>query len=236
MNNPAIASRVETAAEDYQHNAAHMRQLLADLQARLGRAVQGGGGDARRKHVERGKLLVRERIAQLLDPDSEFLELSPLAAEDLYDGDAPAAGLVTGIGTVQGRLVMVVANDATVKGGTYFPMTVKKHLRAQEIAAENQLPCIYLVDSGGAFLPLQDEVFPDREHFGRIFFNQARLSAAGVPQIAVVMGSCTAGGAYVPAMCDETIIVRNQGTIFLGGPPLVKAATGENVDAETLAK
>jgi 3-methylcrotonyl-CoA carboxylase beta subunit len=234
MNSGVIATRIDPGADDYRHNAAHMRGLINDLQVRLARAAQGGGGDALRKHTERGKLPVRERIAQLLDRDSEFLELSALAAENLYDGDAPGAGIVTGIGSVQGRLVLIVANDATVKGGTYYPMTVKKHLRAQEIAVENGLPCIYLVDSGGAFLPLQDEVFPDREHFGRIFYNQARLSAAGIPQIAVVMGSCTAGGAYIPAMCDEAIIVRNQGTIFLGGPPLVKAATGENVDAESL--
>ncbi|MEP6634691.1 MAG: carboxyl transferase domain-containing protein, partial [Luteimonas sp.] len=188
----------------------------------------------RDRHTERGKLLVRDRIAGLLDPGSPFLEIAPLAAEGMYDGAAPGAGMVAGIGRVQGQEVVVVANDATVKGGTYFPMTVKKHLRAQAIARENRLPCIYLVDSGGAFLPLQDEVFPDREHFGRIFYNQARLSAENIPQIAVVMGSCTAGGAYVPAMCDESIIVKEQGTIFLGGPPLVKAATGEIVDAETL--
>ncbi|MGH8370720.1 MAG: carboxyl transferase domain-containing protein, partial [Gammaproteobacteria bacterium] len=189
---------------------------------------------AREKHTGRGKLLPRDRIEALLDRGSPFLELSSLAAFGMYDGDAPCAGLVTGVGRVHGREVMVVANDATVKGGTYYPITVKKHLRAQEVALENRLPCIYLVDSGGAFLPLQDEVFPDKEHFGRIFYNQARLSRERIPQIAVVMGSCTAGGAYVPAMCDEAIIVRNQGTIFLGGPPLVKAATGEVVDAETL--
>ncbi|HSN71221.1 MAG TPA: carboxyl transferase domain-containing protein, partial [Steroidobacteraceae bacterium] len=215
-------------------NASGMAALVEDLQTQLANAAAGGGPEARRKNTARGKLLPRERIDALLDSGSRFLELSPLAAHGLYDGAAPCAGLITGVGRVMGREIMVVVNDATVKGGTYFPMTVKKHLRAQEIAAENRLPCIYLVDSGGAFLPLQDEVFPDREHFGRIFYNQARLSAAAIPQIAVVMGSCTAGGAYVPAMCDETIIVRNQGTIFLGGPPLVKAATGEIVDAESL--
>jgi len=194
----------------------------------------GGGDDARIKHLKRGKMLPRDRVSQLLDPDTPFLELSALAAHDMYEGQAPSAGIITGVGQVHGRDVMVVANDATVKGGTYFPITVKKHLRAQEIALENRLPCVYLVDSGGAFLPLQDEVFPDRDHFGRIFYNQARLSAANIPQIAAVMGSCTAGGAYVPAMCDESIIVRGEGTIFLGGPPLVKAATGEIVDAESL--
>ena len=198
------------------------------------RSAEGGGAKAREKHVARGKLLPRERIRALLDPGSPFLELSPLAAHGMYDNAAPGAGLITGIGRVNGIEVVVVANDATVKGGTYFPMTVKKHLRAQEVALENRLPCVYLVDSGGAFLPLQDEVFPDKEHFGRIFYNQARMSALNIPQIAVVMGSCTAGGAYVPAMSDETIIVRGTGTIFLGGPPLVKAATGEVVDAETL--
>ncbi len=215
-------------------NASYMRALAEELQQRVEIASRGGDDDARRKHIDRGKLLPRDRIAALLDPGAPFLELSALAAEDLYDGSAPSAGIVTGIGRVHGAEVVVVANDATVKGGTYFPITVKKHLRAQEIAAENHLPCVYLVDSGGAFLPMQDEVFPDREHFGRIFYNQARLSAAGIPQVAVVMGSCTAGGAYVPAMCDEAIIVKKQGTIFLGGPPLVKAATGEVVDAESL--
>ncbi|MGC3980915.1 MAG: carboxyl transferase domain-containing protein [Steroidobacteraceae bacterium] len=229
-----LISRIDSNSEAFQANAAHFRGLIEQLQARLNSAQQGGGEAASRKHTERGKLLARDRITVLLDPGSAFLEVAPLAAEDLYDGGAPAAGVVAGIGYVQGRAVMIIANDATVKGGTYFPMTVKKHLRAQEIAAENQLPCIYLVDSGGAYLPMQSEVFPDREHFGRIFFNQARLSAAGIAQIAVVMGSCTAGGAYVPAMCDEAIIVRKQGTIFLGGPPLVKAATGEVVDAESL--
>jgi 3-methylcrotonyl-CoA carboxylase beta subunit len=208
--------------------------LLADLQERLDRVRAGGGERARERHLSRGKLLPRDRVERLCDPGAPFLELSALAAEELYDGDAPGAGMVTGIGTVCGRHVVVVANDATVKGGTYYPMTVKKHLRAQEIALTNRLPCVYLVDSGGAFLPMQDEVFPDREHFGRIFYNQAQMSARAIPQIACVMGSCTAGGAYVPAMSDETVIVREQGTIFLGGPPLVKAATGEIVTAEEL--
>jgi 3-methylcrotonyl-CoA carboxylase beta subunit len=209
-------------------------ELVAELQSRLERVRAGGGEPARSRHVERGKLLVRDRVDRLCDPGTGLLELSPLAAEELYDGDAPGAGIVTAIGTVQRRRCVIVANDATVKGGTYYPMTVKKHLRAQEIALENRLPCIYLVDSGGAFLPMQSEVFPDREHFGRIFFNQATMSQAGIPQIACVMGSCTAGGAYVPAMSDESVIVRDQGTIFLGGPPLVKAATGEVVSAEEL--
>jgi 3-methylcrotonyl-CoA carboxylase beta subunit len=209
-------------------------ELLADLERRLARVRAGGGPKATERHVGRGKLPVRDRVERLCDPGARFLELSPLAAEELYDGDAPGAGIVTGIGEVHGRRCVVVANDATVKGGTYYPMTVKKHLRAQEIALQNRLACVYLVDSGGAFLPLQDEVFPDREHFGRIFFNQATMSARGIPQVACVMGSCTAGGAYVPAMSDETVIVREQGTIFLGGPPLVKAATGEVVTAEEL--
>ncbi|HEU4656695.1 MAG TPA: carboxyl transferase domain-containing protein, partial [Capillimicrobium sp.] len=195
-------------------------ELIADLEERLARARAGGGERARERHVARGKLLPRDRVERLCDPGAPFLELSPLAAEEMYDGAAPAAGVVAGIGMVEGRRCVIVANDATVKGGTYFPMTVKKHLRAQEIALQNRLPCVYLVDSGGAYLPMQDEVFPDREHFGRIFFNQANLSKLGVPQIACVMGSCTAGGAYVPAMSDETVIVREQGTIFLGGPPL----------------
>ena len=229
-----LASHIDSSTEAFHRNAAHYRGLLDELNHHLATAQQGGGDEPRHKHTERGKLLVRDRIALLLDQGSKFLEVAPLAADTLYNGEAPCAGIVSGIGHVHNRPVMVIANDATVKGGTYFPITVKKHLRAQEIAAENHLPCIYLVDSGGAYLPLQAEVFPDREHFGRIFFNQARLSAAGIPQIAVVMGSCTAGGAYVPAMCDEAIIVRKQGTIFLGGPPLVKAATGEVVDAETL--
>jgi 3-methylcrotonyl-CoA carboxylase beta subunit len=211
-----------------------MRELVEDLRQRQARARQGGSEAARAKHLERGKLLARERVDRLLDPGSPFLELSPLAATGMYDDAVPSAGIVTGIGRVSGRECVVVANDATVKGGTYYPITVKKHLRAQEVARANRLPCIYLVDSGGAFLPMQDEVFPDKEHFGRIFFNQANLSAQGIPQIAAVMGSCTAGGAYVPAMSDETVIVKEQGTIFLGGPPLVKAATGEVVTAEEL--
>ncbi len=231
---PTLKSTLDKTTREFAANHSHMEKLVADLRAQQVRAALGGDEKARKKHTDRGKLLPRERIEALLDRGSPFLELSPLAAFGLYDGDAPAAGLITGIGRVHGREVMVVANDATVKGGTYYPVTVKKHLRAQEIALENRLPCIYLVDSGGAFLPLQDEVFPDREHFGRIFYNQARLSRERIPQIAVVMGSCTAGGAYVPAMCDEAVIVRNQGTIFLGGPPLVRAATGEVVDAETL--
>jgi hypothetical protein len=231
---PALPTTVQGASEAFLANRRHMEALVADLRAQLERVALGGGERDRARHAERGKLLPRERVDALLDPGSPFLELSPLAAHGLYDDQAPSAGIITGIGRVSGREVVVVANDATVKGGTYFPLTVKKHLRAQEVALENHLPCIYLVDSGGAFLPLQDEVFPDRDHFGRIFYHQARLSAAGIPQIAVVMGSCTAGGAYVPAMCDEAVIVRNQGTIFLGGPPLVKAATGEEVDAETL--
>jgi 3-methylcrotonyl-CoA carboxylase beta subunit len=229
-----LESRLDPRSDEFQANATHLRAQVAALHTELARVAEGGGAEARSKHAARGKLLPRERIDTLLDPGSPFLELSPLAAHGLYADQAPAAGLITGIGRVSGVEVMVVANDATVKGGTYFPITVKKHLRAQEIALENRLPCIYLVDSGGAFLPLQDEVFPDREHFGRIFYNQARMSALGIAQIAVVMGSCTAGGAYVPAMSDETIIVKEQGTIFLGGPPLVKAATGEIVDAETL--
>ncbi|WP_374602601.1 carboxyl transferase domain-containing protein [Arenimonas sp.] len=229
-----LSSHIDPRDPAFQENDAQLRAAVRDLEARLARVAEGGGEKARKKHTERGKLLPRERIAALLDPGSPFLELSALAAGGMYDDAAPAAGVITGIGRVNGIEVVVVANDATVKGGTYFPMTVKKHLRAQEVALENHLPCIYLVDSGGAFLPLQDEVFPDKEHFGRIFYNQARLSAKNIPQIAVVMGSCTAGGAYVPAMCDESIIVKEQGTIFLGGPPLVKAATGEVVDAESL--
>ncbi|HEV2105575.1 MAG TPA: carboxyl transferase domain-containing protein, partial [Candidatus Eisenbacteria bacterium] len=225
---------LDPASAEFQANAAHHRALADELRRRLAEVRQGGGAALIARHTSRGKLFVRDRVERLLDPGTAFLELSPLAANGLYDGDAPAAGLVTGIGTVHGRQVMVVANDATVKGGAYYPLTVKKHVRAQEIALENRLPCVYLVDSGGAFLPMQDEVFPDRDHFGRIFYNQARMSAEGVPQLAVVMGSCTAGGAYVPAMSDETIIVREQGTIFLGGPPLVKAATGEEVTAEEL--
>ncbi len=209
-------------------------ELIAELEQRLARVRAGGGERARERHVARGKLLVRDRIERLCDPGAPFLECSPLAAEECYGGDAPGAGLVSGVGVVSGRRCVIVANDATVKGGSYYPLTVKKHLRAQEVALHNRLPAIYLVDSGGAFLPLQDEVFPDREHFGRIFYNQATMSARGIPQVACVMGSCTAGGAYVPAMSDETVIVRGQGTIFLGGPPLVKAATGEEVSAEEL--
>ena len=208
--------------------------LIAQLREKLAVAALGGPERARERHVSRGKLLPRDRVDGLLDPGSPFLELSPLAADGMYDDESPGAGIITGIGRVSGRECVIVANDATVKGGTYYPITVKKHLRAQEVARQNRLPCIYLVDSGGAFLPKQDEVFPDREHFGRIFYNQATMSAEGIPQIAAVLGSCTAGGAYVPAMSDEAVIVRDQGTIFLGGPPLVKAATGEVVTAEEL--
>jgi 3-methylcrotonyl-CoA carboxylase beta subunit len=229
-----LATRIHSRSAEFAANAAAMRALVEQLRARAQEAARGGGAAAAAKHVARGKLLARERIDRLVDPGTPFLEVGQLAAHGMYDGEAPAAGLVAGIGRVHGSACMIVANDATVKGGTYFPLTVKKHLRAQEIAAQNRLPCIYLVDSGGAFLPRQDEVFPDRDHFGRIFFNQANLSAQGIAQIAVVMGSCTAGGAYVPAMSDETVIVRGQGTIFLGGPPLVRAATGEVVSAEDL--
>jgi 3-methylcrotonyl-CoA carboxylase beta subunit len=225
---------VDKESEEFKRNAETYEELLEELRDRMEEARRGGGEKARKRHEERGKLPVRDRIDLLLDPNTAFLELSPLAAFGMYDGRVPAAGIITGIGRVSGREVMIVANDATVKGGTYYPMTVKKHLRAQEIAEQNHLPCIYLVDSGGAFLPLQDEVFPDREHFGRIFYNQAQMSAKGIPQIAAVMGSCTAGGAYVPAMSDEVVIVKEEGTIFLGGPPLVKAATGEEVSAEDL--
>jgi 3-methylcrotonyl-CoA carboxylase beta subunit len=231
---PRIKSRLDTASAEFKAAAAHHRGLADDLRAQVARIAEGGGAEAQKKHTARGKLLPRERVRALLDPGSPFLELSQLAAFGMYGDDAPCAGLITGIGRVEGREVVVVANDATVKGGTYYPLTVKKHLRAQEVAMQNRLACVYLVDSGGAFLPLQDEVFPDKEHFGRIFYNQANLSAAGIPQVAVVMGSCTAGGAYVPAMCDESVIVKEQGTIFLGGPPLVKAATGEVVTAEEL--
>ncbi|MDA2812865.1 methylcrotonoyl-CoA carboxylase [Nocardiopsis sp. RSe5-2] len=232
-----LSSAVDTGGAAFAANAEANRALAAELRERIARAALGGPEKTRIRHVERGKLLPRERVRALLDPGSPFLELSPLAAWGLYgeDGhDAPAAGIITGVGRVAGREVVVVANDATVKGGTYYPMTVKKHLRAQEVARQNRLPCVYLVDSGGAFLPMQDDVFPDRDHFGRIFYNQATLSSEGVPQIAAVLGSCTAGGAYVPAMSDEAVIVREQGTIFLGGPPLVKAATGEVVSAEEL--
>ncbi len=229
-----IKSQLHPRSEEFKTNAAAMQKLVAELRDKTARAAQGGSEEARAKHLARGKLLARDRVDHLLDPGAPFLELSPLAAHGLYGDEVPSAGVVTGIGRVKGVECIIVANDATVKGGSYFPLTVKKHLRAQEIALQNRLPCIYLVDSGGANLPTQDEVFPDREHFGRIFYNQANLSAAGIPQIAVVMGSCTAGGAYVPAMSDEAVIVRNQGTIFLGGPPLVKAATGEVVSAEDL--
>ena len=238
-----LQSKLSPRSEDFRANAAAMQALVADLNAKLAKIAEGGGPDARKKHLARGKLLPRERVERLLDPDTPFLEIAPLAALGMYpekDGQggtqdaAPCAGMIAGIGRVAGIECLIVCNDATVKGGTYYPLTVKKHLRAQEIAQQNGLPCIYLVDSGGANLPNQDEVFPDRDHFGRIFYNQANMSGQGIPQIAVVMGSCTAGGAYVPAMSDETIIVKNQGTIFLGGPPLVKAATGEVVSAEDL--
>src|SRR5207237_7303125 len=229
-----LSSQVERESDEYARRRGRMEALVAELRERTALVARGGGERALERHRARGKLTARERIDRLVDPDSAFLELSTRAAWDLYDGAAPGAGIVTGIGVVEGRESVIVANDATVKGGTYFPITVKKHLRAQEIARQNHLPCVYLVDSGGANLPNQDDVFPDREHFGRIFYNQATMSAAGIPQIAVVTGSCTAGGAYVPAMSDESIIVKNQGTIFLGGPPLVKAAIGEVVSAEEL--
>ena len=229
-----LDTHIQKSEALFRDNAARMTQLVAELKERVAVARLGGGEKYLQRHREQGKLPVRDRIDRLLDPGSPFLELSPLAAWDMYEGDAPGAGIVTGIGRVSSREVLIVANDATVKGGTYYPITVKKHVRAQEVALANRLPCVYLVDSGGAFLPLQAEVFPDREHFGRIFFNQARMSAQHLAQIAVVMGSCTAGGAYVPAMSDETIIVKGTGTIFLGGPPLVKAATGEEVTAEEL--
>ena len=231
---PSIKSKIDITSATFQANAAHLRALVDELRAHVAKVTEGGGPEAAKKHSARGKLLPRERVRALLDPGAPFLELSQLAAFGMYQNDAPCAGVITGIGRVEGVECVIVANDATVKGGTYYPLTVKKHLRAQEIAAQNNLPCIYLVDSGGAFLPLQDEVFADKDHFGRIFYNQAQLSAKGIPQVAVVMGSCTAGGAYVPAMCDESIIVKNQATIFLAGPPLVKAATGEVVSAEEL--
>jgi 3-methylcrotonyl-CoA carboxylase beta subunit len=230
----ALPSTIDPRSREFADNAAVMQGLVKDLRAKVDAAIQGGSEEARARHIARGKLPARERVNLLLDPGTPFLELSPLAAYGLYGGDVHSASLITGIGRISGRECMIVANDATIKGGTYYPMTVKKHLRAQDIARENHLPCLYLVDSGGAFLPLQDEIFPDERHFGRIFYNQARMSGLGIPQIAIVMGSCTAGGAYVPAMSDESIIVRNQGTIFLGGPPLVKAATGEEVSAEEL--
>ncbi|NEX93662.1 carboxyl transferase domain-containing protein [Caulobacter sp. 17J65-9] len=231
---PKLTSSIDPKSETFKANRAHNEALVRELREKVAKAALGGPEASRQRHVSRGKLLPRERVERLLDPGAPFLEVGQLAAGGMYDDDAPAAGVITGVGRVSGREVMVVANDPTVKGGAYFPMTVKKHLRAQEIAAENRLPCVYLVDSGGANLPHQAEVFPDREHFGRIFYNQARMSAKGIAQIACVMGSCTAGGAYVPAMSDETVIVRNQGTIFLAGPPLVKAATGEVISAEDL--
>ena len=234
MSGPALDTKLSPQADGFRTNEAHNRALVEELRAKVAAAAIGGPAKARDKHVGRGKLLPRERVERLLDPGSPFLEIGQLAANDMYHGEVPGAGLITGIGRVEGRQVMIVCNDATVKGGTYYPLTVKKHLRAQEIALENRLPCVYLVDSGGANLPNQAEVFPDREHFGRIFYNQAQMSARGIPQIACVMGSCTAGGAYVPAMSDETVIVRNQGTIFLAGPPLVQAATGEVISAEDL--
>src|SRR5216683_6218713 len=229
-----LQSAIDPTSAEFARNAEAMKALVADLRDKLAAATQGGSEEARGRHVARGKLLARERVNLLIDPGTPFLELSPLAAYGLYGGDVHSASLITGIGRISGRECVIVANDATIKGGTYYPMTVKKHLRAQDIARENHLPCVYMVDSGGAFLPLQDEIFPDDRHFGRIFYNQARMSAAGIPQVAIVMGSCTAGGAYVPAMSDQSIIVRHQGTIFLGGPPLVKAATGEEVSAEDL--
>ena len=229
---PVIETRVDRSSEEFEKNREAHEALATQLREVNDYVMQGGPERAREKHLQRGKMLARERIRALLDENAHFLEIGRQAAWQVYSDDVPSAGIVTGIGRIHGIECMIVANDATVKGGTYYPLTVKKHLRAQEIAADKQLPCVYLVDSGGAFLPRQDEVFPDRDHFGRIFFNQAQLSARGIPQIAVVMGSCTAGGAYVPAMCDESVIVREQGTIFLGGPPLVKAATGEEVTAE----
>jgi 3-methylcrotonyl-CoA carboxylase beta subunit len=229
-----LSSAIDTNSAEFKANAGAMRRVVDELRVRVAQIEQGGGEASRKRHIERGKMLPRDRVRALLDPGSPFLEIAPLAAYGLYDDEVPSAGIVCGIGRVSGRECVIVANDATVKGGTYYPITVKKHLRAQEVAEQNNLPCIYLVDSGGANLPNQDEVFPDRDHFGRIFFNQANMSAQGIPQIAVVMGSCTAGGAYVPAMSDEAIIVKGQGTIFLGGPPLVKAATGEIVSAEEL--
>ncbi|HEY2183057.1 MAG TPA: carboxyl transferase domain-containing protein, partial [Gaiellaceae bacterium] len=229
-----LTSQLDRDAGEFAHRQERMAGLVAELRERTALIARGGGEKATERHRSRGKLPARERVDRLVDPGTAFLELSALAAWELYDGGAPSAGIVTGIGVVEGRECVIVANDATVKGGSYFPLTVKKHLRAQEVAEQNRLSCLYLVDSGGAFLPLQAEVFPDREHFGRIFFDQAQMSAQGIPQIAVVMGSCTAGGAYVPAMSDETVIVRGTGTIFIGGPPLVKAATGQEVTAEEL--
>src|ERR1700738_2722862 len=230
----SLRSSIDPTSSDFARNTDAMRTLVAELRQKLASVAGGGGEASRARHTARGKMLARDRVDLLIDPGTAFLELSPLAANGLYGGDVHSASIVTGVGRVMGRECMIVANDATIKGGTYYPMTVKKHLRAQDIARQNNLPCIYMVDSGGAFLPQQDEIFPDERHFGRIFFNQAQMSAQGIPQIAIVMGSCTAGGAYVRAMSDESIIVRNQGTIFLGGPPLVKAATGEVVTAEEL--
>ena len=229
-----LHSSIDTSSSDFARNSEAMRTLVADLRAKLSQVAGGGGEVSRNRHTSRGKMLARERVDLLVDPGTAFMELSPLAAYGLYGGDVHSASVVTGVGRIAGRECVIVANDATIKGGTYYPMTVKKHLRAQDVARQNNLPCVYMVDSGGAFLPLQDEIFPDERHFGRIFYNQAQMSSQGIPQIAIVMGSCTAGGAYVPAMSDESIIVRNQGTIFLGGPPLVKAATGEVVTAEEL--
>src|SRR5271170_3019082 len=229
-----IESRLNTNSDEFRCNREAMDALVKRMRGEIEHVRQGGPASARERHVERGKLLARDRVKKLIDPGSPFLELSPLAAFNMYDGDSPSASIITGIGRIHGREAVIVANDATVKGGTYFPMTVKKHLRAQQIAIENLLPCVYLVDSGGAFLPMQSEIFPDEHHFGRIFYNQARMSAQDIAQVAVVMSSCTAVGAYVPAMCDENIIVRDQGTIFLAGPPLVRAATGEEVSAEEL--
>lgn len=229
-----LHSSIDTSSSDFARNSEAMRALVADLREKLSQVAGGGGEVSRNRHTSRGKMLARERVDLLVDPGTAFMELSPLAAYGLYGGDVHSASVVTGVGRISGRECMIVANDATIKGGTYYPMTVKKHLRAQDVARQNNLPCVYMVDSGGAFLPLQDEIFPDERHFGRIFYNQAQMSSQGIPQIAIVMGSCTAGGAYVPAMSDESIIVRNQGTIFLGGPPLVKAATGEVVSAEEL--
>src|ERR1700723_4562670 len=229
-----LHSSIDPASTDFARNADAMRKLVAELRLKLDEVAGGGGESSRIRHTSRGKMLARQRVDLLTDPGTAFLELSPLAAHGLYGGDVHSASVVTGVGRISGRECMIVANDATIKGGTYYPMTVKKHLRAQDIARQNNLPCVYMVDSGGAFLPQQDEIFPDERHFGRIFYNQAQMSALGIPQIAIVMGSCTAGGAYVPAMSDESIIVRNQGTIFLRGPPLVKAATGEVVTAEDL--
>ncbi|MGN6058352.1 MAG: carboxyl transferase domain-containing protein, partial [Sphingomicrobium sp.] len=234
MSAPRIDSKIATDSDEFRARSAHNRALAEKLRADVAEAAKGGPEKHRQRHLDRGKLLPRDRVERLLDPGSPFLEIGQLAACDMYEGEVPGAGLIAGIGRVSGKQVMIVCNDATVKGGTYYPMTVKKHLRAQEIAEQNCLPCVYLVDSGGANLPHQADVFPDRDHFGRIFFNQAQMSSKGIAQIACVMGSCTAGGAYVPAMSDESVIVRNQGTIFLGGPPLVKAATGEEISAEDL--